>query len=134
MTEQHPAVVYLLAAHAEAEKLANASDGGRWVVAEMADCGCCSLVRNETGGLVTTADLDDAPLIAEHANPSATLRRVAADRRILAEHQPHEDRPWCCRVCITDREDLYPEQWESDRWPCATVLDLAAGWGWETET
>jgi len=142
MAEQHPAMTFLLAAHERAERLANASDGGKWAVAERAGCDCCDVVRNETGGLVTNADLDDAPLIAEHANPRAVLLRVAAERDILAEHEARPglgsvDEGWLhtpsfvCAICAPAWFQGHPQR---APWPCRTVLGLAKAWGWEETT
>lgn len=135
MTGQHPAVTHLLAAHERAERLANASGGGKWSVVEIADCGCCDQVRNETGGLVTTAGQDDAPLIAEHANPTAVLARVAAERGILGEHTPtpRDSSGEYCMVCSQAEEQPQPVGWWMP-WPCRTVLGLAGAWGWKADT
>lgn len=133
MPEEHAAVTFLLAAHDRAERLAQASAGGRWVVAERADCDCCDVVRNATGGLVTTADLDDAPLIAEHSNPTAVLARVAAERDILAEHADDYGSCTCGRASEETTSRGYAF-FEAVDWPCRTVLGLAKAWGWEEAT
>ncbi|MFE2407062.1 DUF6221 family protein [Kitasatospora sp. NPDC059408] len=62
-------------------------------------------------------------------DPQTVLRRVAADRQILDEHQVDvRDRPSfvlntgtvsCCSTC-----------W-GETWPCRTVRLLAEGYGWE---
>lgn len=131
MSDLHPAVTFLLAAHERAERLANASAGGRWAEAETASCDCCTVVRSETGGLVTTADLDDAPLMAAHANPTAVLLRVAEERNILAEHRPYQERllgPLCftCVGINTYRSGVAIHQF----YPCNAVVGLAKAWGW----
>jgi hypothetical protein len=153
MADQRPAVAHLLAAHERAAKLAQASDGGKWAVAERADCDCCDVVRNGTGGLVTQADLDDAPLIAEHANPSTVLLRVAAERDLLAEHagtwasgEPEYDHHHEVVVGangrtryieVDDDDPIQPYMCitcEVGGWPCRTVLGLAKAWGWKETT
>lgn len=61
--------------------------------------------------------------IALH-DPAAVLRRIAADRQILAEHQVTKILGWAadwvdaCVVCGPHRV------------PCNTVRLLAEGWGW----
>ncbi|MEU4296400.1 DUF6221 family protein [Kitasatospora aureofaciens] len=55
-------------------------------------------------------------------DPAAVLRRIAADRQILDQHQP----VWAdaCTTCGTAEEYPVP-------WPCQTVRLLAEGYGWE---
>lgn len=70
-------------------------------------------------------------------DPAVVLRRVAADRQILAEHA--NDRG-DCRVCAGEAD--YSDDAEGNRewhrsaelWPCRTVLLLAEAWGWTEET
>jgi hypothetical protein len=78
--------------------------------------------------------------MAEHIvrhDPAAVLRRIAADRKLLAAH-PYTTRvisPLCgqesagfgCETC--HNWDGVPE----GRGNCATVLALAEGWGWTEE-
>lgn len=52
--------------------------------------------------------------------PEAVLRRIEAERGILAEHGGIDGR---CAVCADARGPL--------TWPCPTVLGLARAWGWE---
>ena len=68
--------------------------------------------------------------IARH-DPARVLREVAAKRAILALHQPYtiglfgSRQAPRCEVCLSERE-RYPEFWEGDPWPCATVRVLLA--------
>ena len=141
MTEQHPAVAHLLAAHERAIALAEKATKGPWTVDDEGYPeeihglhGADVVTGSRWAGEASVFDSDADALFIAANHPGTVLLRVTEERKILAEHQPHEDRPWACRVCISDREDLYPEQWESDRWPCATVLGLAAAWGWKAAT
>ena len=69
-------------------------------------------------------ELDD-DMIAHSAghDPAAVLRRVAADREILAEHSPH--RNGACPVCwrVTVRSSMRED------YPCPTLRALAHGLG-----
>lgn len=70
-----------------------------------------------------------------HNDPAAVLRRVAADRKLLALHEIRAEPPlpsfpaeYACVVCDHDREDglvFGPEV------ACPTVLALAEGYGIE---
>ncbi len=81
--------------------------------------------------------VQDARHIARH-NPTAVLRRIAADRKILAAHphttrvvNPADGRPSAGFGCDNCHNwDGVPE----GRGTCATVLALAEGWGWTEET
>jgi hypothetical protein len=63
--------------------------------------------------------------------PEAVLRRVAAERELLAEHADEGARE--CKVCA-------PVDWDAEErpgryrypagYPCRTVLLLAKAWGW----
>lgn len=74
----------------------------------------------------------------EHAalhDPAAVLRRVAADRKVLAEHQPGDNESG---IYDTECSRCWDLDWTIDRsgaygampWPCPTVRALAEGWGW----
>lgn len=82
----------------------------------------------EGGGVERLAD---AQFIAA-SSPDVVLRRVAADRQILAEHAPGgmaEERDETeCRVCSGPTPG-FSGSWPSAT-PCRTVLLLAEGWGW----
>lgn len=60
-------------------------------------------------------------------NPTLTLRRVEADRRVLARHWAQEghDYEWC--VSCRDVDGVDPP------WPCPDVLDLAARYDVEVD-
>lgn len=98
MTDQHSAVTFLLAAHAEAEKWATAaSDPQGWWLIEprFADHRtiCEYVIQGERGPVVhveveehdTEAHRAEALLIQANS-PRAVLLRVAQERDILAEH------------------------------------------------
>jgi hypothetical protein len=125
-----PAVVFLTAALDRAEQLARAA-GGREIEAVEYLWETKYLNVRQPDGTVThttefSAELADH--IALH-DPAAVLRRVAADRKILAEHA---DMWGGCAVCV-DRRNPDPRQWGIVVWPCRTVLLLAEAWGWEGE-
>jgi hypothetical protein len=147
VAEQHPAVAFLVAAHTAAVADAVLGTPGPWEPegddptddqvmtvhdGEHDDLvgGTVAFVRSGIWGRPdegrTAANMR---LIAAHASPDAVLRRVEAERRILSEHaESNRD----CVTCVTGgwgwpvTSDCKPR-----RWPCATVLGLAAGWGWE---
>lgn len=72
--------------------------------------------------------------MAEHIvrhDPAAVLRRCAADRKILREHQPRPDGTGFpdsmhCRTCSQDGGDGYQYLVP---YPCPTVLAVADGYG-----
>ena len=75
-----------------------------------------------------------AGLIVAHS-PAAVLRRCAADRRQLVSHGPRQDGSGFpdsmqCRTCSEDGGDGYQYLVPA---PCATVRDLAEGYGWTGE-
>ena len=88
----HPAVTFLLAAHKRAEQLARAATPGPWSVdAEeeriVAEAGVVARLRDWVRRVTQAQVLADGGLIAGHASPDTVLRRVAAEREILAEHE-----------------------------------------------
>ena len=60
-------------------------------------------------------------------DPAAALRRIAADRKLIAEHAqyslPDGSEIDECRVCGGSNE----------AWPCPTLRILAEGYGWTEE-
>lgn len=129
VTDQHPAVVYLLAAHERAERLARAASGEPF----MRD-------RDLWGPRVVISDY--SRLIEEHADPATVLVRVAAEREILAEHEPFTTAEpgsgflsWC-DTCQSEEAAMYSAHYsgQPQLYPCRTVLLLAKAWGWEAET
>jgi hypothetical protein len=141
MTEQHPAVTFLLAAHAESERWATAaSDGeGWWVIApRYADHRTVAeyVIEGERGPVVhvdvqehdSEAHRAEALLIQSNS-PRAVLARVAAERGILAEHRDFNGR---CGRCAN-----WDTMWEVGRvahegrpWPCTVWTSTAKAWGW----
>lgn len=131
MTDQHPAVTYLLAAHERATALADRANGTHWD-ASPGDGPNEAWIMNEHMHLFET-DPETAAFI-EASDPASVLRRVEAEREILAEHPPIRGltgfaRPaWICETCAE-------ADWAGDRrgdpYPCRTVLLLAKTWGWK---
>lgn len=137
---EHPAM-WLREAHACAEKLARAATQDPWTVHpyDWTTGFDASIGHNfeadvvggghEGGGVV---DMADAEFIVANS-PGTVLRRVAAERQILAGHQvtqglgyvgcDYTEMDAVCTGCGTADEYGTP-------WPCRTVLLLAAGWGW----
>lgn len=65
--------------------------------------------------------------------PATVLRRVAAERQILAEHQPVKAVGYDgYGVAVVDTCILCGSQYAP--YPCRTVLLLAQSWGWTEET
>lgn len=138
-------VAFLEGALERAEELARAATEGPWgPQGDWSDDEVCTVlggrgdlvghpvayVRAEHPGCLA---LDEAQtmanmrLIVSQADPIAVLRRVKADRVLLAEHAPYSIRPSACSSCGTAEE--YPVLW-----PCRTVRLLAEAWGWEETT
>lgn len=116
-------IAFLMAALARAEETAKAVGTVSW------------------GAASTTGPGGWAEYIAfRHLmGPDALLRRVAADRQIIAEHAEVDG---CCRICADGKDvDLLDYGgWGSLveavplPWPCRTVRLLAQAWGWTEET
>lgn len=149
MTDQHPAVTFLLAAHERAEQQARKATPGPWYSNPhdwgdddfAADVGTAeagpgrwygegNVVGHgyEGGGVV---EMPDAVFIAAN-DPAAVLRRVVGEREILAEHAESNGD---CGTCVDSKwgYPVYPNS-SPQRYPCRTVLLLAKAWGWEAET
>ncbi|MEU0818937.1 DUF6221 family protein [Streptomyces mirabilis] len=73
--------------------------------------------------------------MAEHIvrhDPEAVLRRIAADRKQLAEHAENPYDLGYCRTCTVHEEGwAVPVPAEL---PCPTIRNLAEGYGWTEET
>jgi hypothetical protein len=151
MSDLHPAVVYLLAAHARAEGRAAMATPGPWKP-KRGDDGddevytvhdgphgdmvgdIVAYVRGQEYRGVQGRTMANKHLIATMADPVEVLRRVAAEREILAEHGVDEGR--FCRCCARWLDIPVGQQVEPDDavdWPCRTVLGLAKAWGWEEQ-
>lgn len=89
-----------------------------------------------TGPANTPQSMADAAFIARH-DPSAVLRRIAADRQLIELHAcvvlrggggaAYFDTTTVCRTCEP------PRQFPEDVWPCATLRLIAEGWGWTAD-
>jgi hypothetical protein len=112
------------------EQLARAASGHEWLT-DSGDRPGDSWVIDETMHLLEV-DTPTAEHIALHA-PAAVLRRVAADRQILAEHaNDYGD----CAACGRPSEETNGRGHhfhEAVPWPCRTVLLLAEAYGWTEE-
>lgn len=145
----HSAVEFLTAALARAEETVKAATAGPWTAdvgdeTVRSDAGTVATMR-DWARLMTNAQVEaDMALIVGHADPAAVLRRVAADREILADHQPTSceeftcDCHQCCAVCRwTEHDEAGREPVWGDVtrhvYPCRTVLLLAQAWGWTEE-
>jgi hypothetical protein len=136
-------LAYLHATLDAVEQEAEAARPGPWTVwnahhnvAVVHDSGQRSGSGLPLGPLVVSASSDhalpDAVHIARH-DPAAVLRRIAADRKILAAHPITRDvrdiriTRFGCRTCHKrdDRVD--------GRGYCDTLIALAEGWGWTEE-
>jgi hypothetical protein len=148
-------VTHLLAAHAEAERLAEAAGGpdGWWVIEPrytnpIFEIGSArpepdhAVIHSMQGGdpvaWIEIGDVDTAKrkaetLLIQANNPRAVLARVVAERDILAEHADDYGSCTCGRASeeTTGRGYAF---FEAADWPCRTVLGLAKAWGWEEAT
>lgn len=151
-------LAFLQTAHARAEQAAHAAAPRPWEAHPPTDDGdgweitargpgyneTRWIVGAESGGGVY--DEADARHIVLH-DPAAVLRRIAAERKMLAEHQPervaslplHETcsdlRCDCSQdvaTCGTCAAGHYYDA-EPETYPCATVRLLAEAWGWQEE-
>jgi hypothetical protein len=133
---EHPAVEWLREAHQQAEELARAAGGDEWSThphgwhLSVRDAGEHP-VANVPIRLPGGDDHGTAGHIALH-DPAAVLRRVAAERELLAAHRSVRGQGFdgyrfvgidACASCGTAEEYAVP-------WPCRTVLLLAKAWGW----
>ena len=130
---EHPAVVFLLAAHQRAEVLARAAG---WVeieaVSYLWETRYLSL-RQPDGEVRHTTEFSAE--LADHFavhSPASVLRRVAAERELLAEHAD-ELGLGECRVCAVEGTVGAITFQGNVPWPCRTMLLLAEAWGWEVE-
>jgi hypothetical protein len=137
-------VAHLRNAHQQAEQLARAATSGPWF-ANAHDWGDHDFAANigtaatgydtanvvghghEGGGVV---ELADATFIATN-HPGAALRRIEAERELLAEHAEG----WRhCEVCSEEDYDGAGRVFRRPLpWPCPTILAVARGWGWTEE-
>lgn len=134
-------LAYLHAAHAAAEKAAEAATPGPWAPEDplLSDVVTSALLGRVADCSVGTGyrpqSIPDAAHIAAN-DPATVLRRIAADRKLIHRHQPVHDRTgWsngeydtvnpACATCGSE-DSAVP-------WPCDTIRDLATGWGWTEE-
>ncbi|MCQ4040611.1 DUF6221 family protein [Streptantibioticus rubrisoli] len=126
---------FLVAAHGRAEEIARALRDDLWWPPEAERIE----VYTDSNILIAGAD-DTIRCLTAAADPAAVLRRIAAERELLALHQPEReayiypdvDGPEpgvltvACKTCAQGQHyDLRPEVF-----PCPTVRLLAEAWGW----
>lgn len=118
------------AAQAEAEAARDAAGSADWEA--FPDWGGVSACGPQ--GLMTLKGSQDslepqlAAYVAAH-DPAAVLRRIAADRELIALHASDHE----CSVYDDNGEiDNYAYILESET--CSTVQLIAEGWGWTGET
>lgn len=159
MTDSDRMVAWLRETLDAAQRDAEAADGAEWSVEDL------RLIDQRDGKLVETGRAPGTLLIGNglriasgvpaalahvaRQSPAAVLRRIAADRKQLAEHEPVPDHgrfshsygttcpDWCedaCRdkpqVCLTCR-DSSGDPVEAS---CRSLEFLAEGYGWTEET
>lgn len=93
-------------------------------------------VYNAEGVLIAGAD-DAVRGLLDANNPAAVLRRIAADRKQLAEHPVHVYEAFGprCKTCRGGMVQMHSGPIEAGQpYPCTTVRLLAEGWGWTEET
>jgi hypothetical protein len=137
-------LAHLTAALDAAQRDAEAAGGDAWrlddiVIRDMVGGEAAEVDRVPDGvvvgadgrGVVAVEHLGHAAGHVLRHDPAAVLRRIAAERRQLARHQPFEnleivDMPKVGHVtrCAHDKQ----------HWPCPDITDLAEGWGWAEET
>lgn len=119
---------WLTAVWDEEERLAKAASGAvEWA--------CLTIPRFSEGG-AGEVDMGDSivvvptPMVAAHIayhDPASVLARIAADRKILAEHAPSDGN---CRTCCGESyREVYWDgeeetvEWERAAlaWPCPTI-------------
>lgn len=132
---EHPAVAFLLAARQQAEAWAQAATPGPWTLdlgdeTILSESGTVARMRDWVRCMSNAQVEADMRLIAGMAEPDAVLRRIAAERELLAEHCNTNSGD--CAVCVVGQWG-YPTHGGCSpaSWPCRTVLLLAKGWGWE---
>ncbi|WP_327066804.1 DUF6221 family protein [Kitasatospora sp. NBC_01302] len=159
----HPAVVFLRQAHARAEELARAAldqlgallngadreEIGEWYVATRPATGTYVRAQDQHGretDVCPTYGGSFADHIALH-DPVSVLRRVAAERELLAdlqadEHLMVDDGWYSCAAATDDRFGNVCADEGRAGGPCDCGRDarverrvrlLAQGWGWEEE-
>jgi hypothetical protein len=80
-----------------------------------------------TTSLTDAAVLQSATL-CDCGGPTAVLRRIAADRKTLARHQPKE-----VVYGIGPVGRILACSYDPHPWPCPDITDLAEGYGWKED-
>ena len=128
---EHPAVVFLRAELDRVGQVARAAGGDAWSLAEHPS-DTVAVYDSRREPVVYDEGWpsgDQAQHIALH-DPAAVLRRVAADRQILAEHANDSGD---CAACGRPSEETNSRGFAffaEVPWPCRTVRLLAEAWGW----
>lgn len=127
------------AAQRDAEAATAATGGPRW---HGSDSGLYSDDGANHPGpfLADSYGYTEPPIVAHIArhDPASVLRRIAADRKTLAEHEPPGDDYYGDRKCLCCGGYTIHPGWGAvgyrDSWPCTTVRNMAEGYGWTEET
>jgi hypothetical protein len=137
-------MTHLQAAIDEAERRANALGGSAWSAEDEGSypewatrpTTIYTLPEGTVIGVVTGSRAL-ASFVA-HQDPKATLRRIAADRKLLDLHR--EDAGGCCSTCLGEEQPqrLYRNATEPaaeqqvrypEPFPCPTIVTLAGSYG-----
>ena len=138
MTDADP-VVWLRAALDAAERGAQAAAKRAWSPHWEYDSSVRQIRDLNNGNELANIYFPEIGNFSAANDPAAVLRRITADRKILAEHT--DDGYGSCKRCAGDHEDDcecgtvsgYHLREHLD-YPCATMRLLAEGYGWTEET
>jgi hypothetical protein len=143
MTDPDRMVVWLRETMDAAEQVANAAARRAWSPHWEYDRSVREIRDLNNGGTLANIYFPAIGNFSADNDPAAALRRIAADRKQLAEHAPvpdhgrlsdhggcerfscdcvHLEPPVCrsCRTCTSDPVEA----------PCPSLEHLAEGWGW----
>ncbi|MEY9875344.1 hypothetical protein ABH931_004845 [Streptacidiphilus sp. MAP12-33] len=119
VVNEHPAVAFLREAHEQAEARARAASEPAVLLWPSQPVEFLL-----AGQEVSTPETRAAEAHIRLHMPEAVLRRVEAERAVLADHADVADGAGRCAVCAE------PGSATRLAWPCPTVLGLARAWGW----
>lgn len=130
-------VVWLRAAMDAAQNDAEAAGGDEW---RRQDHPSDTVAVYDSKGEPVVYD-EGSPTEAQQAHivrhsPAAVLRRIAADRKQLAEHPVHVYEAFGprCETCQGGMVQMSSGPIDAGQpFPCTTIRNLAEGWGWTEE-